>query len=281
VRPPGRFFRGLRDRPRLRARRVRRRKRASLSEPGGSRSQCSDVGAERRSRGVGARSAATRRERSERSGLRADIIGARNRRNGRRGATEAGTSWSGAAPSVEATKRSGTSLRVEQSGAGRAALSLARGLAAQILLGEPAVSRSEGPCGPSERDFRSASRGRRSQPPRDADPLARQRLRRCGSRWAQRGPRRADLRRPARARSARLAGAGLKGAPFVRETSRTRRRRRGRTPPDGAQAEEEADGVTAARRWRDVCLLVHCGRCGERQRSGTKSTFIGPVRPSS
>lgn len=28
---------------------------------------------------------------------------------------------------------------------------LARGLAAQILLGEPAVSRSEGPCGPSER----------------------------------------------------------------------------------------------------------------------------------
>lgn len=27
-------------------------------------------------------------------------------------------------------------------------------------------------------------------------------------------------------------------------------------PPDGAQAEEEADGVTAARRWRDVCRVI-------------------------
>ena len=41
---------------------------------------------------------------------------------------------------------------------------------APIPRGEPAVSRSEGPCGPSQRDVGSASRGRRLLPPRDADP---------------------------------------------------------------------------------------------------------------
>jgi len=30
-----------------------------------------------------------------------------------------------------------------------------------------------------------------------------------------------------------------------------------RTPPDRSEAGEEADGVTAARRWRDVCRLDH------------------------
>jgi len=70
----------------------------------------------------------------------------RARRNGRRGAVEAGTSWNEAAPSVEAFKRSAAQRR----GPGR--VFLARGLAASIRRGEPAVSRSGGPCGPPERD---------------------------------------------------------------------------------------------------------------------------------
>jgi len=118
---------------------------------------------------------------------------------------ELGTRWSDRrAVRSGRTERSGTTRGVQQSGAGRAACSWPAGSPPRGFRGEPAVSRSEGPCGPSERDFRSASRGRRLLPPRRADPprLFWRRLRRGGSRWAQRGPRRADLRRAARARAA-------------------------------------------------------------------------------
>jgi hypothetical protein len=168
---------------------------------------------------VAARSVATRSA-SARSVLRAGVPGTRNA--GTVGAAQRNPARGGVEPRRPCRRSSGA----QRSGAGRAAR-LARGLAAQSLLGEPAVSRSGGPCGPPERDFRSASRGRRRQPPRRADPA--RRLRRGGSRWAQRGPRRADLRRAARARSARLPARVLQERRFVRDTSRTGRRRRGRT----------------------------------------------------
>lgn len=105
---------------------------------------------------------------------------------------------------------------------------------------------------------RSASESgdeRRADPPRSFW----RRLRRGGSRRAQRGPRRADLRRAARARQRPAAGAGVQGAPCSWPTLRPHTAAGGvalhRT---GATLErrEEADGVTAARRWRDVCRLV-------------------------
>ncbi|HEX2862698.1 MAG TPA: hypothetical protein VHN79_13715, partial [Lacunisphaera sp.] len=51
---------------------------------------------------------------------------------------------------------------------------------------------------------------------------------------------------------------GLEPAAFrAASLPRTPSARPDRYPPDGAPAEEEADGVTAARRWRDVCRLDH------------------------
>ncbi len=75
---------------------------------------------------------------------------------------------------------------------------------------------------------------------RDAPTRRSRRLRRGGSRWAQRGPRRADLRRAARARSARLPARVLQERRFVRDTSRTRRRRRGRTLTARSKAQEDS-----------------------------------------
>ena len=53
---------------------------------------------------------------------------------------------------MQATERSGTTRGVQQSGAGRAACYWPAGSPPRGFRGEPAVSRSEGPCGPSERD---------------------------------------------------------------------------------------------------------------------------------
>ena len=82
-------------------------------------------------------------------------------------------------------------------------------------------------------------------------------LRRAGSRWAQRGPRRADLRRPARARSARLPVRVLQERRFVADTSATGRRRRGRWTANEAPAEEQAGCVTAvaAGAQRAACVI--------------------------
>ena len=54
---------------------------------------------------------------------------------------------------------------------------------------------------------------------------------------------------------------------FVRETSRTGRRRRGRCPPDRSDFRSAGRKQTAcqtrgsAAGWRDVCRLDHSGRC--------------------
>ena len=183
--------------------------------------------AQRRSRAARDRSAATlgaeRRARSVGVWARGCSRSA-PRRNGRRGAVEAGPSWNVAAPSVEVTKRSATTQECSAAVPAEAGGSSPRSLGAS-----PRLSLSEGPCGPSERDVGAEPRPA-AQPPRRADPPRSfwRRLRRGGSRWAERGPRRADLRRAARARSARLPARILRSAAFVRQTCRTRRRRRGR-----------------------------------------------------
>jgi len=51
-----------------------------------------------------------------------------------------------------------------------------------------------------------------------------------------------------------------RSAAFVAETSATRRPRRGRTPPDGAPAEEEADGVTDRSLRRAGATCAACSR---------------------
>jgi hypothetical protein len=54
-----------------------------------------------------------------------------------------------------------------------------------------------------------------------------------------------------------------RSAAFVRDSSRTRRPRRGRTPPDRSDygAEEEAEDMTAARGWRGLCRSDHWQHC--------------------
>ena len=121
----------------------------AAQRPGGSRSQCSDAGAERRTRGVG----------------RAGVPGARN----------AGTVGAGAAqplerskPAASVTASSGAHDR--RSEAQRPVGLYPRGMGALTPQGEPAVSQSEGPCGPSGATSGSVTEGR-SRAERDTDPL--------------------------------------------------------------------------------------------------------------
>lgn len=122
-------------------------------------------------------------------------------------------------------KRSATSLRVERSGARSADGSSPRSLGAS-----PRLSQSEGPCGPSERDV--GARAEAGGLSRRATPTRRvrsRRLRRGGSRWAERGPRRAGIRRAARARQRSAAGADVPRAPrSCGRLAAQGRRRRGR-----------------------------------------------------
>lgn len=94
-------------------------------------------------------------------------------------------------------------------------------------------------------------------------------MRRGGSRWAQRGPRRADLRRAARARSARLPARVLQERRFVADPSATGRRRRGRylTARSDVQPGALARRVSRAQRQliaeEDSRSRDQLGVCGE------------------
>ncbi len=124
---------------------------------------------------------------------------------------------------------------------------------------------------PSRARQRSASRGRRRQPPRRADPPRSfwRRLRRGGSRWAQRGPRRADLRRAARARERSAAGAGLTGAPL-------RGRYFGHRPPPAGSHSHRTERFAAQRLPRSRC--AEGSDSAPRRRTAGRVTARSPRR---
>ena len=161
----------FRSEPRASAALVRARARRAQQASDASRAararSAATLGAERRARGVGGK------ERSDAQRVSAEGFARGCSRSAHSPERSARREWkparagTKAAPSVQATERSGTTRGVQQSGAGRAACYWPAGSPPRGFRGEPAVSRSEGPCGPSERDVGArAEAGASSAAPR-------------------------------------------------------------------------------------------------------------------
>ena len=205
-------------------------------------------------------------------------LAVQRRRSGTESARRRARSGTRRAAPERSARRNGSRHELECSRAVRAGVQAERSAAARAgprVLGPRA--RRPDPLGASPR-FRaagghaalpSATQEREPrpavEPPRRADPPRSfwRRLRRGGSRWAQRGPRRSDQGgHDSRSGS---AADGPRDVPArVLQERRVRARCFAHTPPPAglhstgrSAAEEEADDVTAARRWRGVCRLDH------------------------